>query len=64
MTTSEAARHVRAELEAIASGLSLRELERLLALGRRLCEGDPGAEGTWGAEDSCGGRGAEVDLRP
>jgi hypothetical protein len=38
MTTSEAARHVRAELETIAAGLPLRELARLLEVGRRLSE--------------------------
>jgi hypothetical protein len=38
MTTSEAARHVRAELETIAAGLQLDELVQLLALGRRLFE--------------------------
>ena len=38
MTTSEAARHVRAELETIAAGLQLRELARLLEVGRRLLE--------------------------
>jgi hypothetical protein len=38
MTTSEAARHVRAELETIAAGLQLHELARLLELGRRLIE--------------------------
>ncbi len=41
MTTSEAARHVRAELETIASGLALSQLVRLLEVGRRLLdEGD------------------------
>lgn len=38
MTISEEARHARAELEAIAAGLPLRDLARLLALGRQLCE--------------------------
>jgi len=38
MTTSEVARHVRAELEALASGLPLEELVQLLAVGRRLLE--------------------------
>ena len=38
MTTSEAARHVRAELETIAAGLQLHELARLLELGRRLLD--------------------------
>jgi len=37
-TTSEVARHVRAELETIAAGLQLRELARLLEVGRRLLE--------------------------
>ena len=36
MTTSEAARHVRAELETISASLPLHELTRLLELGRRL----------------------------
>jgi hypothetical protein len=37
-TTSEAARHVRAELETIAAGFQLRELARLLEFGRRLVD--------------------------
>ncbi|HEY2518347.1 MAG TPA: hypothetical protein VGI39_46080 [Polyangiaceae bacterium] len=37
-TPSEAAGHVRAELETIASSLPLRELARLLELGRKLVE--------------------------
>lgn len=51
MTISKEARHVRAELEAIAAGLLLRDLARLLELGRRLCEqsaddlGAPGGRG-------------------
>ena len=55
-TTSEAARHVRAELETIAAGLQLRELARLLELGRRLVEeqadataGLAGSEGAFAA---------------
>ena len=44
MSTSEAARHVRAELETIAAGLQLDELVQLLALGRRLAE-EHGAAG-------------------
>jgi hypothetical protein len=38
MTQSEAARHVRAEIETIAAGLRLHELARLLEVGRRLLE--------------------------
>jgi hypothetical protein len=40
MTISEEARHARAELEVIAAGLPLRDLVRLLRLGRRLAEQD------------------------
>jgi hypothetical protein len=38
MTTSETARHARAELETIAAGLGLRELAHLVAIGRRMAE--------------------------
>ena len=40
MTSSEKARHVRAELETIMASLQLRQLGQLLALGRRLAEED------------------------
>ena len=40
VTSSEAARHVRAELDAIATGLCLPELVQLVALGRKLLEHD------------------------
>jgi hypothetical protein len=48
MTTSEAARHVRAELETITAGLQLHELARLLELGRRLLEEQSCANGGHG----------------
>jgi len=38
MTTSQHARHMRAEIEAIAASLRVHELARLLALGRLLLE--------------------------
>jgi hypothetical protein len=38
VTTSETARLVRAEIEAIVAGLPLHELVVLLEHGRRLCE--------------------------
>lgn len=38
LTTSEHARHARAELDAIAAALRLSELEKLVVLGRRLIE--------------------------
>ena len=46
MTTSEVARHVRAELETITAGLQLHELARLLELGRRLLEEQDGGSGS------------------
>ncbi len=58
-TTSEAARHVRAELETIAAGLPLRELARLLALGRRLVDEQAEAAGDLAA----GGEGACASFR-
>jgi hypothetical protein len=38
LTSSEQARHARAELEAIAAALRVHELALLVALGRRLLE--------------------------
>jgi len=38
MTTSQHARYLRAEIEAIAASLRVHELARLLALGRGLLE--------------------------
>lgn len=58
-TTSEAARHVRAELETIAAGLELRKLARLLELGRRLV--DEQADGT--GELAGASEGAFISLR-
>jgi hypothetical protein len=57
-TTSEAARHVRAELETIAAGLPLRELARLLELGRRLVDEQAEATG-----ELTGGEGVFATLR-
>ena len=60
MTTSEAARHARAELETIAAGLQLHELALLVELARRMLDdGEAGAASSrppslWTCEERAG----------
>jgi len=57
LTTSEHARHARAELDAIAAALRLSELAQLVVLGRRLLDLDSARE------DEQGGEGSSLDDR-